>query len=102
MRFIFHTFDFDNFKIGEFLYFVGNDLGLIGFLLVIKNQTYTSKTIYFSKKKQKRMINVIIIYAAAHLVIDVLMLSGIGNCDSWYYTSILSLILITAVCSIFV
>jgi hypothetical protein len=79
-RLTFHSFSFDNSKIAEFLYFVGNDIGLIGlFLLLYKS----IKSGYL-----KRLLKVVLIYTGFCLLTDILMLCGIGAHDFWLYTAI--------------
>lgn len=78
-RLLFHMFSFENSDILRFLYFGGNDMAVIGFLLLLKD--------YF-RGFIERLIKVCLTYAAFCLVADILMLMGIGAHDYWLFTAI--------------
>lgn len=80
-RFVFHAFDFSNSELSSFFYFVGNDLGYLGFLLLIlKTRLFLSRS--------KKFIKVLLIYSLWCLIVDVLLLFGIGAHDTAIYTQI--------------
>lgn len=80
-RFVFHAFDFENSEITSFLYFVGNDIGYIGFLLLIlKTRMFLSRS--------KRFLKVLLIYSLWCLIVDVLLLLGFGAHNTAIYTQI--------------
>lgn len=80
-RFVFHAFDFSNSELSSFFYFVGNDFGYIGFLwLILKSKIFLSRS--------KRFIKILLIYSLWCLIVDVLLLFGIGAHDTAIYTQI--------------
>lgn len=78
-RLLFHSTISENSEIIRFLYFGGNDLAVIGFLLLLKD---------CFKGFTERLVKVCLIYAAWCFVADILMLCGIGAHDFWLFTAI--------------
>ena len=94
-RTIFHSFSFENSKLAELFYFVGNDMALIGLFLMLKS--------YVKSGRVQRLIKVVLIYSGFCLIADILMLSGIGAHDFWGYTAIsISILSIGILWAIFV
>jgi len=84
-RFIWHTFDFDNSNIATILYYVGNDLYIAGFALLMMNSNVKIKGLRFIQTK--RLLKTILIYALWLTVVDILVVCGVGTDDTILYTS---------------
>ena len=78
-RLSFHSFSFDNSEVLTFLYYGGNDLAVIGFLLLL---------VGCLKGFTQRLVKLCIPYAGFCLLADILMLMGIGAHDFWLFTAI--------------
>lgn len=83
-RFCFHAFSFDSCSICSLFYFIGNDLCIIGFLLLILDR----KIYFLSKFRSKKFLTVLLIYSLWCLIVDVLLECGIGAHDEAIYTQI--------------
>lgn len=99
-RLVFHSFSFDNSEIVTFMYFGGNNLANIGFLLIILDNLKIGG--WIPLLRFRKVIKSLIIYACWCMVVDVLMLAGIGTHDFVGYTAISILLLICALLWIFV
>jgi hypothetical protein len=83
-RAVFHSFDYDESRVVTNLYFVLNDLFYIGFALVI----YGLRFSFMSLVKSKRICIIVLIYSLWVLIVDVLILTGIGAADTAIYTQV--------------
>lgn len=83
-RFCFHAFSYSNCEICSLFYFIGNDLCIIGFLLLILDR----KIFFLSKIRSKKFLTVLLIYSLWCLIVDVLLEMGIGAHNEAIYTQI--------------
>lgn len=83
-RFCFHGFSYEDCEYCSLFYYVGNDLGIIGFLLLTLNQKIT----FLSKLRSKKLFIVLLIYSSWCLIVDVLLELGIGTHDKAIFSQI--------------
>lgn len=83
-RLVFHSFDFDESAIAKNLYFVLNDFFYVGFALII----YGLRFSFMSLVRSKRICITVLIYSLWVLIVDVMILTGIGAADTAIYTQV--------------
>jgi hypothetical protein len=84
-RFVWHTFSFDLTDDLSDMYFILNDVCYIGFALLILRFSPIS---FVPKKISKRIYLLLVIYTGWCLVVDCLIISGIGAHNTAIYTII--------------
>ena len=87
-RLIFHMFRYIDNDLITFIYFTGNDLAVCGFATLIYSIRDKINISFLTKKRSKRLFLTVLIYSLWCLIVDTLILMGIGTHGTALYTSI--------------
>jgi hypothetical protein len=83
-RLAWHSISFDNSYLLDSLYFIFNDLCYVGFAILIKG----TRISFLPLRVSKKIYLILLIYTLWCLIVDVLILTGIGAHDTAIYTQI--------------
>jgi hypothetical protein len=89
-RFVFHCISYDKTKLGELLYFGGNDIIQIGvFWSILSIINKVDVRFFWMRRYQlKRLVKTVLIYSIWCFIVDILLFFEIGAHDSMLYTAV--------------